>query len=342
MSDTAQTTLRDVASEAGVAESTASRALAGHPGIAEGTRARILAAAEQIGYKRSNRSTNEISGRRGLVGVVVEALHNSFFSYIVDRIHAELDILGYDAMLIVDESVNPGSRRKIHSLIDTAFDGVIVTTASIGSPAVDFLVERRIPTVLAVRSNKQGNVDVIESDNRMAGIEAACHLLELGHRKIAFILGPQETSTSMDRYEGCLSKLAAVSLLPPENHVIWGGYSHESGYSGLVRLMTADNPPTAVFCANDVIAIGALDACRKLGVGVPGDLSIIGVDDMPMASWSMIGLTTIRQPIWEIGTRAARRVVERIKFGRSEGAQHDILPTSFIRRNTTAPPRETG
>ena len=338
MSDAIQTTLRDVASEAGVAESTASRALAGQPGIAEATRARILAAAERIGYTKSNRRPYEASHRRGLVGVVVEALHNSFFSYIVDRIHAELDILGYDAMLIVDEPVGLGDWRKIHSLIDTAFDGVIVTTASIGSPAVDFLVERRIPTVLAVRSNKQGNVDVIECDNRMAGLEAACHFLELGHRKIAFIMGPRDTSTSLDRYEGCLAELETASLHPPENHVVWGSYSHESGYSGLVRLMTAAGPPTAVFCANDVIAIGALDACRKLGLAVPGDVSIIGVDDIPMASWSVIGLTTIRQPIREIGTRAARRIVERIKSGRFEGAQNEILPTSFIRRNTTASP----
>ena len=331
-------TLRDVASEAGVAESTASRALAGHSGIAEGTRARIVAAAEQLGYKKSNRLSSEAPDRRGLVAVVVEALHNSFFSYIVDRIHAELDILGFDAMLIVDESVSPGSRRKVRSLIDTAFDGVIVTTASIGSPAVEFLVERRIPTVLAVRSNKAGNVDVIESDNRMAGIEAAGHLLELGHREIGFILGPQDTSTSMDRYEGCLTELDAASLRPPDHRVIWGGYSHESGYSGLVQLMTTADRPTAVFCANDLIAIGALEACQKLGLAVPGDVSIIGVDDIPMAGWSIIGLTTIRQPIRQIGTRAARRVVERIKSGRQESVQNVILPTSFIRRNTTAPP----
>ena len=341
MDETTQTTLRDVASEAGVAESTASRALAGHPGVAESTRERILKVAEKLGYRKSRKSASEASGRRGLVGVVVGALHNSFFSIVVDRIHAELDTLGYDAMLIVDESVDTGSRRKIQSLIDTAFDGIILTTAFIGSPIVDFLLDRRIPIVLAVRSNKLGNVDVVESDNRIAGIEAARHLLELGHRRIGLILGPQEVSTSVDRYEGCIEELDRASLRPRENHVIWGGYSHESGYSGLVRIMNTASPPTAVFCANDVIAIGALEASRKMGLSVPGDLSIIGIDDIPVASWSMIGLTTIRLPIAEIGTLAVRRLVDRIGHGRIDGVQHDILPTSFVRRSTTAPPSET-
>lgn len=341
MDETSQTTLRDVASEAGVAESTASRAIAGHPGVAESTRERILNVAKKLGYRRSRKSASEASGRRGLVGLVVGALHNSFFSIVVDRIHAELDTLGYDAMLIVDESVDTGSRQKIQSLIDTAFDGIILTTAIVGSPTVDFLVERRIPTVLAVRSNKLGNVDVVESDNRMAGIEAARHLLELGHRRIGLVLGPQEVSTSMDRYEGCIEELDRASLRPPESHMIWGSYSHESGYSGLVRIMNTSSPPTAVFCANDVIAIGALEASRKMGLAVPGDLSIVGIDDIPVASWSMVGLTTVRQPIAEIGTRAVRRLVDRIGHGRIDGVHHDILPTSLVRRNTTAPPLKT-
>ena len=337
MGDPPKTTLRQVASEAGVAESTASRALADHPAIADVTRLRVLEAARRLGYQRSRRSPVE---RSGLIGVVVGALHNPFYPYLANRIHDELEALGYGMILIIDELSDSGSGRKLQSLVDTTLTGVIVATASVGSPAVDVLVERGIPTVLAIRSNKRNNVDVIESDNHLTGVEAIRHLVELGHRRIAFLLGPQNTSTSIDRYGGGMAGLEEAGLVANKEHVIWGAYSHDAGYSGIVQLAKQPEPPTAVFCANDIIAIGALDACRKLGFAVPEDISIIGVGDIPMADWSMIGLTTMRRSIREIGTLAARRVVMRIEGGDDGSASHTILPTSIVRRRTTAPPHE--
>ena len=328
-------TLRDIAIEAGVAESTVSRALSGHGAIAERTRRRILEIASRLGYRRTKRPAHEASDRRGLVGVVVAALHNSFYPFLIDRIHDELDALGLDMILIIDDLSNAGNSRKIQGLIDTALDGVIFATASIRSPAVDLLVAREIPTVLAIRSNKAGNADVVESDNLAAGAEATRHLLDLGHRRIGFILGPRDTSTSVDRFAGACRELEAASLTPDSEHVIWGSFSHDSGYSGLVLLMNLPQPPSAIFCGNDVIAIGALEACQKLGLEVPSDVSIIGVDDIPMASWSMISLTTIRQSIGDIGALAARRLAARIEGRADEAPSHDILPTSIVRRRTT-------
>ena len=339
MSDPPKPTLQQVASEAGVAASTASRALADHQAIAENTRARVHEVARRLGYRKSRKPAAE---QNGLVGVVVGALHNPFYPYLANRIHDELEALGYGMILIIDELSDSGSGRKLQSLVDTALSGVIVATASVGSPAVDLLVERRIPTVLAIRSNKRDNVDVIESDNRMAGVEAIRHLVELGHRRIAFLLGPQNTSTSIDRYGGGVAGLKEANLSANEDHVIWAAYSHDAGYSGIVQLMKHPEPPTAVFCANDIIAIGALDACRKLGLAVPEDASIIGVGDIPMADWSMIRLTTMRRSMREIGTLAARRVVMRIEGDQDDSVNHTILPTSIVLRRTTAPPREAG
>ena len=334
-----KTTLQQVASEAGVAASTASRAMADHPAIARETRTRVQEAAKRLGYRKSRKPAAEQSG---LVGVVVGALHNPFYPYLANRIHDELDALGYGMILIIDELSDSGSGRKLRPLVDTALSGVIVATASVGSPAVDELVERRIPTVLAIRSNKRDNVDVIESDNRMAGVEAIRHLVELGHSRIAFLLGPQNTSTSIDRYNGGVAGLKEAGLGVNEDHVIWAAYSHDTGYSGIVQLVNSNAPPTAVFCGNDIIAIGALDACRKLGFKVPDDISIVGVGDIPMADWSMIGLTTMRRSMREIGTLAARRVVMRIKEGWDGRISHTILPTSIVVRRTTAPPKGAG
>lgn len=332
-------TLRDIAIEAGVAESTVSRALSGHGAIADRTRLRIVEIAGRLGYSRTKRPAPESSERRGLAGVVVAALHNSFYPFLIDRIHDELDALGFDMILIIDDLSNAGNSRKIQGLIDTALDGVIFATASIRSPAVDLLLARKIPTVLAIRSNKSGNANVVESDNLAAGAEATRHLLDLGHRRIGFILGPRDTSTSVDRFAGGCRELDVSGLVPAPDHVIWGSFSHEGGYSGLVQLMNLPQPPSAIFCGNDVIAIGALEACQKLGIDVPADVSIIGVDDIPMASWSMISLTTIRQPIGDIGALAARRLVARIEGRADDQPSHDILPTSIVRRRTTGSPR---
>ncbi len=330
-------TLRQIAAEAGVAISTASRALSGNDSIAEETRIRIGEIANRLGYRRRKRPLPEPGNRHGLVGLVVAALHNSFYPFLIDRIHDELDALGFDMILLIDDLSNAGNSRKLQGLIDSSLDGVIFATASIRSPAVEQLVDIGTPTVLAIRSNKAGNVDVVESDNLAAGAEAVGHLLDLGHRKIGFILGPNDTSTSVDRYAGGYRELETNGIVQAPDHVIWGSYSHDGGYSGLVRLMGLEQPPSAIFCGNDVIAIGALEACQKLDIDVPGDLSVIGVDDIPMASWSMISLTTIRQSIGEIGALAARRLVARIEGRAQQAPNHDILPTSIVRRHTTGP-----
>ena len=327
--------MRDIAIEAGVAESTVSRALSGHGDIAAQTRFRIAKIASELGYNKTSRTTHESVERRGLVGVVVTALHNSFYPLLIDRINDELDALGFDMILIIDDLSNAENSRKIQGLIDSSLDGVILTTASINSPAVDLLVAKGIPTVLAIRSNKTGNVDVVESDNLAAGAEAAKHLLDLGHQHIGFILGPRDTSTSVDRFAGSRRELESAGVTLNTEYVFWGDFSHDSGYSSLIRLMNLPQPPTAVFCGNDVIAIGALEACQKLCLKVPEEVSIIGVDDIFMASWSMISLTTIRQSIWDIGTIAVRRLITRIEGRADESPSHDILPTSIVRRRTT-------
>lgn len=331
--------LKDVADAAGVSEATASRVLAGVANISDETRKRVMAAAEDIGYAPRRKQPAAALGndRKGLVGVVVAALQNSFYPYLIDHLHNELDMLGFDMILIIDELSSRGASRKIQSLIDTSLSGVIMTTASIDSPAVELLTERGIPTVLAIRSNNRGNVPVVESDNRMAGAEALNHLVELGHQKVGFILGPRYSSTAVGRFEGGAGVLAGAGFPVRENLVIWSEFTHQAGYSGFIQLMQRRDRPTAIFCGNDVMAIGALDAARKLGIQVPGDVSIIGVDDIPMASWSMISLSTIRQPIAEIGTLAARRIAELISNGSQSEPSHDILPTSLVRRSTTGP-----
>ncbi|MEM6677180.1 MAG: LacI family DNA-binding transcriptional regulator [Pseudomonadota bacterium] len=332
-------TLRDVAAAAGVAESTASRALAGSGQLSADTRQRIIDAAAQLGYETGGKLAPQpldAPRRRGVIGVVVAALNNSFYPYLVDRLHNDLDDLGFDMVLIIDEITRDRAGRKLRTLIDT-LDGVIVTTAMIGSPMVDFLVDRGVPTVLAIRSNMQNTAHVVESDNIAAGAEALAHLVSLAHRRIGLLMGPANTSTTVGRLQGARMVLERSGLTVDDDLVFHTEFTHEGGYSGCVQLMRAAKPPSALFCANDVIAIGALDAARKMGIDVPGALSIIGVDDIPMASWSMISLTTVRQPIGEIGAMAAKLVSEAVAQGTVLEPKSHIFPTNLLVRATTGP-----
>ncbi len=338
---TQKVTLRDIAAKVGVAESTASRALAGSGQLSEATRESVLSAARSLGYSATPKAVlanNSVGKRKGVIGVVVAALHNSFYPYLVDRLHNELDDLGFDMVLIIDEITRDRAGRKLRSLIDT-LDGVIITTATIDSPMVAFLKERNVPTVLAVRSNMRDDVDVVESDNFAAGAEALGHLIELGHKRIGFLMGPSSTSTSHGRLAGAASVLEKSGLELDETLLFNAEFTHEGGYSGFVQLMRLKTPPTAIFCGNDVIAIGAIDAARKMGLATPDDVSIIGVDDIPMASWSMVSLTTIRQPIGKIGSMAANLISEAVVNKGDHQPNRHIFPTSLVRRGTTCPPK---
>ncbi len=331
-------TLKAVADQAGVAESTASRALAGSGQISKSTRVKVQDVAAQLGYKISDRRLDPSqvgrSESRGLVGVLVAALHNSFYPYLVDRLHDELDDLGFDMALIIDEITRDRGSRKLRRLIDT-LDGVIITTALIESPTVEFLKDRQKPTVLAIRSNMKNDVHVVESDNFTAGAEALRHLVSLGHQRIGFLMGPETTSTTVGRLRGARSVLDEHRIPFEDRLLFHTDFTHEGGYSGCVQLMRLFSPPSAIFCANDVIAIGALDAAQKMGLRVPHDVSLIGVDDIPMASWGMISLTTIRQPIGEIGSMAAKLISEEIRSETVGPPKHYIFPTSLVARSTT-------
>jgi LacI family transcriptional regulator len=335
-----QVTSRDIAEAVGVSQPTVSRALAGDQAISQRTRERVFAAAERLNYvgRQSRRSSIGMHRRTRVVGVVVAALTNSYYTILLDRLHQELASAGYSMILMIDQYENSADLSKLQLLLDKALDGVLFTTATVDSAAVGILRQQAVPLVLAVRSTPFQEIDVVESDNVMGGQEAVLHLLELGHRRIGFIFGPNNTSTSLQRFQGASAALAQYGLSLDPKFCVWGPYSHEAGYSGVLRLWNSDQQPTAIFCGNDVVALGVLDAARKHGIEVPAKLSVVGFDDIPMAGWSSIQLTTVRVGIGELALLAARRMLERIQSPSDPAGRRDVLPTSFIRRATTAPP----
>lgn len=330
--------LQDVAERLGVSIATVSRALAGSDLISSTTREAVQVAAAEIGYRLPTQGRKVRKSATRLVGVVVGALHNQFMTRLLEHLHDALQEAGYQVTLLIDSMSDPQSLQAFRPLIDGYLDGMIFATATLDSPVVRELKRRGIPVVLVVRSVDDAGTDTVEIDNVQAGAEAARHLVDLGHRDIGLVMGPENTSTSRDRVAGALQCLERAGIPNERVPLVWGDYTTESGYSGALQLLQQPAPVTAIAAGNDTIAFGVLEAAKRNGVSVPGQLSVIGFDDSPIAGSPLIGLTTICQPVEALARTAARRLVEKMHSGRLGTTTHDILPVQLIRRETTGVP----
>jgi LacI family transcriptional regulator len=324
-----------VAREVGVSQSTVSRALRGDPRVRPETRRRIAEAADRLGYRPAS-MVPELPSSNRTVGVVVADLTNPFFPSLLTPVYDELRLLGYRVVLFSERTDIPTGQDALSRLIDESIDGVLITTATLGSRFMESLVERERPVVLLNRYVDGLDVDRAFADNHEGGRVAGRHLLDLGHRRIGVVRGPSNTSTSRDRFNGLLEVMAEADVELDPTLVREGPYSHQSGYQHTRELLRLAEPPTAIVCGNDVIAFGAIDAARSLRVEVPQDVSIVGFDDVPMASWESFQLSTVRQPLDDMARAAARMLAERIEHDGDIGSgREQIFATSLVRRATS-------
>jgi LacI family transcriptional regulator len=328
-----------VARAAGVSQSTVSRALRGDPRVREDTRRRVDEAARRLGYVPNSLASSLVSRSTRTVAVVVSDLTNPFFPSLLTPIYDELQLMGYRVVLFTERTDIPTGQETLRRLLDRSIDGVLVTTATLDSRFAGELQQRGLPMVLLNRYIDGFDVDRVISDNFGGAVIGGRHLLELGHRRIGIIRGPSNTSTSRDRTAGLHEALAQYGVTPDPALAREGTYSHQSGYQHTSELLRLPEPPTAIFCGNDVVAFGALDAALALGVRVPRDVSIIGFDDIPMAAWEVFQLTTLRQPIGDMARAAARMLAERIEHPGDIGpGREQVFATSLVRRATVDRP----
>lgn len=329
--------LEDIAEKSGVSISTVSRALAGHPAISADTRGKVQRVAADLGYRMPTQGRSKKKSATRIVGVVFGALHNSFMTKLLEHLHHALQEAGYRITLIIDPMNDPSSVQTIRPMIDGVLDGLIFATATLDSSLVAELKRRGIPLVLVVRSVDDLGVDIVEIDNVHAGMEAARHLYELGHRRIGLAMGLRTTSTSRDRALGATQWLSQQGIGEDEIPLIWGDYTMESGYSSAMSLLNSSKAVTAIIAGNDTIALGVLEAASRRKVSVPEQLSVIGFDDMPLSGLQIVSLTTIRQPVEAMARTAAQRLINRMSGVIPPAPSHDILPIHLIQRRTTGP-----
>lgn len=326
-------TSHDVARRAGVSQPTVSRALSDDPRVAEATRVRVRAAARELGYVPSRRGRSLSTRRTGLVAVVVSELANPFYMQTISNVYEALEASGLGMVVLTDPPDHDAATAR---LLDGSVDGAILTTTLLGSTLPRELTRRGLSVVLLNREVGELEVDVCVSDNVDGGEHAARLLLALGHRRIAAIGGPADTSTGRDRDVGFRRALAGAGAPLAEELQLRGPFTFRSGYDGALALLARAERPSALFCGNDVVALGALNAARSIGVEVPGELTIVGFDDIDVASWELIALTTLRQDLPRLATEAVALLNERL--GDPAGPlRRVVLPTELVERGTHAP-----
>jgi DNA-binding LacI/PurR family transcriptional regulator len=327
-------TILDVAERAGVSKSLVSLVLRGSPRVREEKRRAVLRAAEQLGYRPNAVARSLVRKRTNVIGVMLSDLHNLYFVEVVDGIEAEALSAQYRAL------INTGSRQAdreweaIETLLQLRTDGLILA-GTVLPPERILAAASAVPLVLVARASRWPTVDSVANDDRTGARLAVDHLASLGHRRIAHVDGGEGAGAAARR-TGYRQAMRAHGL-EAQAVVAAGAFTEAGGASAVDALLARGPRPTAVFVANDLAAVGALHALERHGLGVPGDVSVVGYDNTSLAALGHINLTTIDQPRRQIGATAVRLLLERMDEGR-ERARHVVVPPSLVVRGTTAPP----
>ncbi|WP_097977612.1 LacI family DNA-binding transcriptional regulator [Streptomyces sp. gb14] len=322
-------TSTQIAREAGVAQSTVSRVLNGGS-VSPETRKRVLQAVAKYDFQPSQAARSLVAARSGLIGVVIRDLTNPFYPVMVKAMERVLHMQGLRLTLITDVMT---ADESLALLRREGVDGVVFTSAVRGESLVPRIMKHGIPVVLAHRTLPGCPADLVEADNVTAGRLAAEHLLGLGHRHVGMVAGLTGTSTAEQRGAGFLAPFEAA----PETRVttLEGAYDYTTAYAAVRELLERGEAPTALFCHNDLMAYAALNAAAAAGVEVPGRLSVVGCDDVPLSAWERFDLTTVRQPLERIAQGAVGLLLDRLAHPDAP-ARREVLPVEFVERSTTA------
>ncbi|WP_371156166.1 LacI family DNA-binding transcriptional regulator [Jannaschia sp. 2305UL9-9] len=289
-------TLKDVAQRAGVSRSAVSRTFTEGASVSPKTRAKVERAAADLGYAPSALASALSTGRTKLIGLVVSNFHNPLFLEVFDRFTTGLQARGLRPLL-VNLTGETDPEASVRMLRQYSVDGVIVASSTLPPSFAGAFRKAGLPVVHSFgRWTAAPETHVVGIDNRECGRLAARTLIERGYRRVAFLGGPEAATSTEDRLAGFLDGLTDAPV-PGVMTSFAQGYTFEAGRAEMQRLIAAGPPADAYFCGDDVLSIGALSALREAGFSVPGDVGLIGLNDMQIAGWQNIDLTTIRQPV---------------------------------------------
>jgi len=330
--------IKDIARRAGVSHSTVSRALRGSPLVNPRTAERIRRLAARMGYVPNAAARSLATARTGIVGLVITTLADPFLAEIVRGVEEVALEAGYRLFLATSNADPERELAAVRALAESRVEGVIVASSRVGELYLPHLEALRVPIVLINHQREAPLIYSVASDSYQGAVLAVSYLVRLGHTRIAYIAGPPLARSNRARLAGYRDALAAAGIAPEPAWIVEGNGRPEAGEWGIRRLLEAPQRPTAVFCYNDMTAIGALRAARVAGLRVPEDLSIIGFDDILFAAYTEPPLTTIAQPKYEMGRTAMGMLLQLLQGERVPA--HLQLPCHLVERASCGPPSE--
>lgn len=328
-------TLRDVAAASGVSLSTASRALdeRGTPSRSAAA-AHVRKVAEELGYRRNSFASNLRRGETRTLGVLVPRLSDTVMALMFEELERAAADRGYFAM-VATSGDDPGDEsRAAGTLLDRNVDGLILATARLDDELPKRLRDRGVAHALVLRTD--GASPSAVGDDEVGGYLAVRHLIDLGHRDIAVVTGPSFTSTGIARLAGARRALDEAGIRPQEEWLLAAGYGIENGFSAGESLLGAGQRPSAVFAANDNLAMGIIAAAHRLHVTVGEDLALVGYNDIPLSSRLSTPLSSVRVPLDQIAGNAIELIVNPDKEPKIRKSMPTLMP-----RESSGPPRRS-
>ena len=330
-------TMNEVAKLAGVSVATVSRVVNGNDGVTKKLEQRVVRAMKALNYHPSSLARSFKQQKTQLIGVMVPLLDHPFYSRLATAIEQRLFQSDYRAIICNSEEKHEREEAYIEMLLRQRVDGVIINTSATDTEYLRDLQEQNIPFVMIDRILEAVQCVKVFSDNSQGGYLGMQHLIELGHRRIGIVAAPMYPELIHRRIQGTRKALEHYDIEPdPELLITSDNQQIEIGYEAALQLMELDSPPTAIFALTDVLAVGVMHAVSSLHMKVPEDISIIGYDDIPFASYMMPPLTTIAQPIVEMGETAVDLLLRQIDNPDLE-PDRAVLPTHLVVRESTAP-----
>lgn len=330
-----RTTIKEIASTLGVSPSTVSRALNNMPGVTEEMRKKVRRLAREMGYKPSVAARNLVMKRTGNIGLFVPrgisfVMTNPFFAKVMEGISEIMDGDGYNYIL----SSSPKQYRRL--FLTNVVDGMILFALRLGDPYINELEAADVPAIVVGSFVETLNIPAVRPDDAGGAYEAVSYLIERGHSRIGLLNGPLSSYKSLGCLEGYRKALLEHDIEEDDSLVLCGEFVMEWGLEGGRRLMSMEDPPTAIMCANDLIAQGVYRAAFETGLDIPGDISVIGFGDFPFAPYMAPPLTTIHTPLQEMGRRAGQ-ILRALILGGKPPTDSAVFPVSLVERSSVAP-----
>jgi LacI family transcriptional regulator len=328
-------TIKHVAKEAGVSIATVSHVINNTRYVSDELSKKVHLAMEKLGYHPDGIARSLRKKRTYTVGMIIPDSSNPFFAEVALGFEMRSFDLSYNVIFCNTNGDVQKESTYLDLLLKKRVDGIVFVSSGININSVKFIKSQKIPIIVVDREIKRLKVDSVLVDNLSGGYQATKHLLNLGHKRIACISGPSLITPSSERIEGYKKALMEASLEIDKKLILMGDFQFEGGYKSAKKLLRMKKIPTAIFACNDLMAIGAICAIKEAGMRVPQDISVVGFDDIALASFYSPKLTTVIQPKYKMGKLAASMLIERIK-NKEMAPRRKLLKTELIIRESTS------